>query len=313
MKVLCKLDVRLLDKVILHIVAELVGVHADHGYLDGAAEVVVVVAQVIGGCLELNLCQLRRIVGNSEEHRLRGGNCGTVRDHVEVKKLVALILNEASVHNGTLAWVKVVHTLLVEEAMLHIAVNYAINDLGFVALGGLLEHVYDLLDLFGLYFSSQAGPTSAISVNDDLLRQHLIVLLVLADHFKDELADHGSAALGDQILLNLPSVLLFGDTRDLLPVNLTRALREIWGVSRGATDQLLSIVGNDIEANDHRVLEGREAQTIEVAFQLGVHLLDDVRHDTVVDSSQFAGPHELRRDPALGVEEVFDLRLNFHE
>ena len=58
MKVLCKLDVRLLDMVILDVVAELVGVHADHGYLDGPTEVVVVVAQVIGGCLELNLCQL---------------------------------------------------------------------------------------------------------------------------------------------------------------------------------------------------------------------------------------------------------------
>jgi hypothetical protein len=61
-----------------------------------------------------------------------------VRDHVEVKKLVALILDETSVHDGTLAWVKVVHSLLVEEAMLHIAVNYAVNDLGFVALGGFL-------------------------------------------------------------------------------------------------------------------------------------------------------------------------------
>jgi hypothetical protein len=257
-KVLCKLDIGLLDKVILHVVAELVGVHADHGYLDGAAEIVVVVAQVIGGCLDLNLCQLRRVIGNPEEHRLRGGNCGTMRDHVEVKKLVTLILNETSVHYRSLAWVQIVHTLLVEEAMLHIAVNYAVNDFGFVALGGLLQHVYDLLDLFGLHFSSQAGTTRAISINDDLLRQHLVVLLVLADHFKDELADHGSAALCDQILLNLPSVLLFRDDRDLLPVNLTCALREIRGVSRGATDQLLSPVRNDIETNDHRVLEGRE-------------------------------------------------------
>ena len=85
------------------------------------------------------------------------------------------------------------------------------------------------------------------------------MLLVLADHFIDELLDHGSAGLGDQALLNLPSVLLFGDARDLLPVNLTRALREIRGVSRRATNQLLSPVGNDIKANDHRVLEGREA------------------------------------------------------
>ena len=57
-EVLCKLDVRLLDVVILDVVAELVGIHADHGYLDGPAKVVVVVAQVIGGSLELNLCQL---------------------------------------------------------------------------------------------------------------------------------------------------------------------------------------------------------------------------------------------------------------
>jgi hypothetical protein len=131
-----------------------------------------------------------------------------------------------------LTWVQIVHALLVEETMLHVAVNYAVNNLGLIALGGLLEHMYDLLDLFGLYFSSQAGSTCAISVNDDLLRQHLVVLLVLADHFEDELADHGSAGLGDQALLNLPSVLLFGDARHLLPVNLTRALREIRSVSR---------------------------------------------------------------------------------
>jgi hypothetical protein len=241
----------------LDVVAELVGIHAHHGYLDGPAEVVVVVAQVIGGCLELNLCQLRRVVGDPEEHGLGGGNCGTVGDHVKVIKLVALILNETGVHDGSLAWVNVVHALLEEEAMLNVAVYYAVNDLGFVALGGLLEHMHDLLDLFGLHFSSQAGSTGAISVNDDLLRQHLVVFLVLADHFKDELADHGSAALGYQVLLNLPPVLLFGDARDLLPVNLTCALRQIRGVSRRATNQLLSAVGNDIEANDHRVLEGR--------------------------------------------------------
>ena len=214
-------------------------------------------------------------------------------DHVKVIKLVSLILNETGVHDGSLPWVNVVHALLEEEAVLNVAVYYAVNDLGLVALGGLLEHVHDLLDLFGLHFSSQAGSTSAISVNDDLLRQHLVVFLVLADHFKDELADHGSAALGDQVLLNLPSVLLFGDARDLLPVNLTCALREIRGVSRGATDQLLSPVGNDIEANDHRVFEGREAQTIEVAFQLRVHLLEDVHHDTRVGISHFSGPDEL--------------------
>ena len=148
MKALGKLDIRLLDKVVLDIVAELVGVHADHGYLDGAAEVVVVVAHVIGGCLELNLCQLRRVVGHSEEHRLCCSNCGAMRDHVEVIKLVALILNQASVNNGTLPWVQIVHALLVEETLLHVAVNYAVNNLGFVALGGLLEHIYDLLDLF---------------------------------------------------------------------------------------------------------------------------------------------------------------------
>ena len=43
-------------------------------------------------------------------------------DHVKVIKLVALILNETGVHDGSLAWVNVVHALLEEEAMLHIAV-----------------------------------------------------------------------------------------------------------------------------------------------------------------------------------------------
>jgi hypothetical protein len=147
-KVLCKLDVRLLDMVILDVVAELVGVHAYHGHLDGPTEVVVVVAQVIGGSLELNLCQLRRVVGDPEEHGLGGGNCGTVWDHIKVIELVALILNETGVHDGSLTWVQIVHALLVEEAMLNVAVYYAVNNFWFVALGGLLEHVHDLLDLF---------------------------------------------------------------------------------------------------------------------------------------------------------------------
>ena len=69
---------------------------------------------MIGCCLELNLCQLRRVVGNPEEHRLRGRYCGTVRDHVEVINLVALVLNQTCVDDGTLARVQIVHTLLEE-------------------------------------------------------------------------------------------------------------------------------------------------------------------------------------------------------
>ena len=40
------------ELVLLSISGDLVSVHADHGHLDGATEVEVVVAEVIGGGLE---------------------------------------------------------------------------------------------------------------------------------------------------------------------------------------------------------------------------------------------------------------------
>lgn len=93
------------DLVLLGIGSDLVGIHADHGYLDGTGEVEVVVAQVIGARLEVILVKLRRVVGNLEQDWLSCSDACFVRDQVEIKDLVTLIFNERGVYNC--AWARI--------------------------------------------------------------------------------------------------------------------------------------------------------------------------------------------------------------
>ena len=93
------------ELVLLGIGCNLVGVHAHHGYLDGASEVEIVVTQVICGGLELVLGHLSRIVYCLVEDRLGSGNSCLVRDEVEVELVVALNFDKSGVDDGSWAWV----------------------------------------------------------------------------------------------------------------------------------------------------------------------------------------------------------------
>ena len=72
------------DFVLLGVGADLVSIHANHWDLDGAGKIEIVVAQVIGGCLEVILVELRRVVDNLVENWLSSCNGGLVRDQIEV-------------------------------------------------------------------------------------------------------------------------------------------------------------------------------------------------------------------------------------
>ena len=82
------------DLVLLSISSDLVGIHADHGDLDWACEVEVVVAQVIAAGLKLVLSELRCVVGNLEQDWLSCRDTSPVRDQEEIKDFVTLLLNK---------------------------------------------------------------------------------------------------------------------------------------------------------------------------------------------------------------------------
>ncbi len=77
--------IRLLDSVFVAIVAHLMGVHANHRHFDRSSEIEIVEAQMIGGLLDLDLCQGTCIVADTEEDRAGGGNCSVVRDQEEIE------------------------------------------------------------------------------------------------------------------------------------------------------------------------------------------------------------------------------------
>ena len=76
--------------VLLCIFRNLVCVHTDHRNLDRASEVVVVVAQMISGGLDLILSQTCRVVKGLVENWLGSCNSGLMWDQEEVKHRISL-------------------------------------------------------------------------------------------------------------------------------------------------------------------------------------------------------------------------------
>ena len=72
------------DFVLLGVGADLVCIHANHGDFNGSSKVEIVVAQMIGGCLEVILVHFRRIVDYFVKNWLSCCNGGLVRDQIEV-------------------------------------------------------------------------------------------------------------------------------------------------------------------------------------------------------------------------------------
>ena len=103
-----------LNLVFLGVGADLVSVHAHHGDLDGAHEVEVVVAQVVGRSFEVILVEGAGVVGDAVQDWLSCSHGGLVGDQVEVEFSVTLLLDDTSVNDGTRARVEAVLVLLVE-------------------------------------------------------------------------------------------------------------------------------------------------------------------------------------------------------
>jgi hypothetical protein len=224
-----------LNLVLLGVGADLVRVHADHGDLDGAHEVEVVVAQVVGRSFEVILVEGAGIVGDAVQDWLSCSHGGLVGDQVEVEFSVTLLLNDTSVNDGTGTRVEAVLVLLVEETMLDVAIDQAEDDLGPVSLRGGLQHVSDDLHLMLLNLSSHGGAAHTVSVNDDLLGEPAGVLLEVANSLADKGLDDLSPLNCGEDLLDLSPALVFirfgvllGDFGEFLFVHLGEALSEVF-------------------------------------------------------------------------------------
>ena len=136
--------------VLLSVCADLVGVHANHGNLDWACKVEVVVAKVIGGSFKVILIQGGCVIGNPIKDWLSCCHGGFVRDQIEIEELVALVLNNTSIHTCSWAWVKTVLVLLVEKSVLDISIDEADNYLRLVAMSGVFKHVSNDLNFMVL-------------------------------------------------------------------------------------------------------------------------------------------------------------------
>ena len=157
--------------MVLRVGANLVRVHANHGDLDRASEVVVVVAQMIGGCLECFLLDGNCVIDDLVEHWLSGCHCCLVWDHIEVKFTITLLLYETRINNGTRTRIKIVLMLLGKESVLNVAINQAVYYFRLVPLSSVLKHVCDYFNFMLLYLSSHGGTTHAISIDNHLFRK----------------------------------------------------------------------------------------------------------------------------------------------
>ena len=116
-------SVRLLNLVLLDIGAELVSIHAHHGNLDWTSEVEIVVAEMIGRSLKLLLVHASGVINRSIEYWLSSGDSGLMRNEVEIKKLVTLVLNYCCVDNCAWTGIQEVLVCLSEQTVLNISVH----------------------------------------------------------------------------------------------------------------------------------------------------------------------------------------------
>ena len=70
--------------------------------------------------------------------------------------------------------------------------------------------------------------------------------------------------------------MLLGDSGHFLLVKLSEALSEIFVGSGGTPDEFAAATHYEVDADHHGVGELRDLQTIEIKFDLGVHLLKQV-------------------------------------
>ncbi len=178
-------------------------IHANHGDFNGASEVEVVVAQVIGRGLELILCHTSCVVHSLVQDRLGSSNCHLVRDHVEVIEGVSLNLDNSGVNDCAVTWIEAVLGGLHKNTVVVFAVNQAVENLGLVSRTGVLEQVSDQSHFMLLDLSSHGGTSNAVSVNDDFLREIFSIFLIITHGIIDETLNDMGSLYSNELFLDL--------------------------------------------------------------------------------------------------------------
>ena len=166
--------------VLLCIFRNLVCVHTDHRNLDRASEVVVVVAQMISGGLDLILSETGRVVKRLEEYWLGSGDSGLMRDQEEIKHRVSLGLNERSINDCPVTGIYDVGSFFREETVLDVSVNQAVKNLGFVPRSCVLKVFRNCFYFFFLNHLSKTRTSHPISIDNDLFREHFSVIMPIS-------------------------------------------------------------------------------------------------------------------------------------
>lgn len=299
--------------VLLSIGANLVGIHANHRHFDGASKVEVVVAQVVRGCLKLILVHWGSVINHFVQHWLGGGNSSLVRDQVEVKLGVTLYFNHSGINNCAWAGIQIICARFGEQAMLNVAIYKAVDNLRLVARGWVLKQIGDDFDLMFLDFGGHAWPTHTISVDDNLLRETLGVLLEFAHCLINEGLNNIGTLNCNKDLLDFsdwfawellsvfPSYLCH-----LLLVQFSIALCHCLRRSGTASNELAASVHNQVNSNKHGIFEVRKIHSVEILSNFSVHLLEQVReHSHCKLAWKLLSGDKLGRNTSL-VEELFD-------
>ena len=166
--------------VLLCILRNLVCVHTDHRNLDRASEVVVVVAQMISGGLDLILSETGRVVKRLEEYWLGSGDCGLMGDQEEIKHRVSLGLNEGSINDCPVTGVYDFGLFFREETVLDVSVNQAVKNIGFVTRRCVLKVFRNCFYFFLLNHLSKTRTSHPISIDNDLFREHFSVIMPIS-------------------------------------------------------------------------------------------------------------------------------------
>ncbi len=174
------------DLILLSVGADLFSIHADHGDLDWAHNVEVVVAQVIGWGLELILRHTSWILYYLVKDRSRSAACYIVRDHVEIKNSVSFIFDYGRVNYCATARVEVILALFDKNALVNVAVNQAVKNFGLVSWRDFLKKVINHLYFVLLDISLKGWTSNTISVNDYFFRKFFIDFLIISHGIIDK-------------------------------------------------------------------------------------------------------------------------------
>lgn len=192
---------------ILCVISQFLGILHRRWNFDGTTEAEVGVALLVDHLLNFTLGEVSGVHRNRVVN-WQGSSClgVVVRDHVEVKRLVAIVLNDTGVNNCSRAWIDDVAVNSLEEASCDSLVNENIQDLRVVVLvepsNSLLKSTVWTLEFKN--FPLVSWSSHSISEDDDLLRSPSIVGLdKLVKRILHEFSDDSLSLFAIQLLLLL--------------------------------------------------------------------------------------------------------------